>query len=430
MIESLKKLKKKNCPQSENVMNKIMPDLSSIPSPNLISESLMKFKLPKPIYVTQPTMPRFQSFVGILKDIWETRWLTNSGRYHQELEERLSEYLGVKYCSLFCNGTLALLVGMRALKLTGEVITTPFSFPATANTLLWLNLTPVFADIEEDSFNLDPAKVEALITEKTSAILPVHVFGTPCRVDEIQSLADRYGLKVIYDAAHCMGMKLKGKSVVNWGDASILSFHATKLFTTLEGGALIVRDEKLKKEVDYLKNFGIADEETVLLPGINAKLNELQSAFGLLHLKMVDEEIAKRKNIALLYREKLGRIPGIKLPKEIPGVDHNYGYFPVLVEDEIFGMSRDTLYSCLRQFNVYARKYFFPLISTYSFFKTVPSAQPGGLPVAERIAKKILCLPIYGSLPHDYVSKICELLHFVYEHSEEFKDEILRSRNG
>ena len=410
-----------------NMMNKNVSDLSYVPPNDFLAKAILKQKLEKPVYITQPTMPRLQDYVVILKKMWQSKWLTNNGVYHQEFEKKLSEYLGVKNCSLFSNGTLALLIVMKAFKLKGEVITTPFTFPATTNILEWLNLTPVFADIEKETFNLDPAKIEKLITPKTSAILAVHVFGNPCQTEEIQSIADRYHLKVIYDAAHCMGVKLRGRSVVGYGDASILSFHATKLFTTIEGGALIVRDENLKKEVEYLKNFGIADEETVLSPGINAKLNEFQSAFGLLQLKKLDLEILKRKKIASFYREKLKDISGLVAKDDLPEVEHNYGYFPVLVEEEKFGLTRDQLYSCLKWFNVYARKYFYPLTSTYSFFKSLPSAQPGQLPVAERVAKNILCLPIYGNLELETQKDICEILRFIQNHHFEIKKVLMES---
>lgn len=410
-----------------NMMNKNFSDASYSPPNDFLAKAILKQKLEKPVYITQPTMPRLQDYVAILKKMWQSKWLTNNGVYHQELEKKLSEYLGAQNCSLFSNGTLALLIVMKALKLKGEVITTPFTFPATSNILEWLNLTPVYADIEEETFNLDPAKIEKLITAKTAAILPVHVFGNPCRVDEIQGIADRYHLKVVYDAAHCMGVKLRGRSVVGHGDASILSFHATKLFTTIEGGAVIVRDENLKKEVEYLKNFGIADEETVLSPGINAKLNEFQSAFGLLQLKKLDEEILKRKKIAALYREKLKDISGLVVQNDLPEVEHNYGYFPVLVEEEKFGLTRDQLYYCLKWFNVYARKYFYPLVSTYAFFESLPSTQPGQLPVAERVAKNILCLPIYGNLELETQKGICEILHFIQNHHFEIKKVLLES---
>ena len=399
----------------------------SLPS-ETIEKSALKYKLPKAVYVTQPTLPSLREYVGLLKKIWRSKWLTNNGVFHQEFEKKLAEYLGVKYCSLFCNGTLALLVGLKALKLTGEVITTPFTFPATVNVLKWLNLTPVFADIEEETFTIDTSKLERLITAKTSAILPVHIFGNPCRVREIQNIAARYGLKVIYDAAHCFGAKLDGEAMSSYGDASILSFHATKLFTTLEGGALIVKDEKLKKEVDLLKNFGIADEETVLTPGINAKLNEFQAAFGLLHLRMVEAQILKRKKIAILYREQMKGIPGLVFPNDIPEVVHNYGYFPILVKEDEFEMSRDQLYVCLKLFNVFARKYFYPLISSYDFFNDLPSAQPGQLPVAERITKEILCLPIYGNLSLKTVKTICEILSYIYDHKDELKPMIIDYR--
>lgn len=380
-----------------------------------IEESISRLKFQKPLYVTRPTMPSLSGYIKILEKIWRSRWLTNMAAYHNQLEKKLCEYLGVDHCSLFCNGTLALMIGLKALKLKGEVITTPFTFPATVNVLEWLGLTPVFADIEEDTFNLDPVSVQKLITARTSAILGVHVFGVPCRVDVFQDLGARFGLKIIYDAAHAMGVRYRNKALASFGDLSMISFHATKLFTTLEGGALIFHDEKLKEELYYLKNFGIADEETVLLPGINAKMNEFQAAFGLLHLDCLDREIARRKKIASLYKIHLRDIPGLNLPKEFPDGIHNYGYFPIRVEEKKFGMSRDQLYLCLKSFNVHPRKYFYPLVSTYPFYRKLPSANPDLLPVANRIARQILCLPIFGNMSREFAINVCAILWFIHE---------------
>lgn len=378
-----------------------------------ISSQVSKYRLPQPIFITQPSLPELEDYTSILKKIWQSKWLTNNGVYHQQLENELSKFLGVKYLSLFTNGTLALLIGIKALGLTGEVITTPFTFPATANVLHWLGLSPVFCDIEEHTLNINPANIERLITPNTCAILGVHIYGNPCHVYDIQQIAEKHNLKIIYDAAHAFGVKLEGKPLVLYGDISVLSFHATKLFTTLEGGALIVNDEKMKSEVDHLKNFGIADEETVLCPGLNAKLNEFQAAFGLLQLKMVGSEIEKRRKIALLYKKKLSDIPGLKNVEVNQKVQYNYSYFPILVNKEKYGLSRDQLYSCLKLFNVHTRKYFYPLLSSYPFFKNLASSNPPNLSVAVRISEEVLCLPIYGNLSLEYVEKICEILDFL-----------------
>src|SRR5659263_379349 len=286
-------------------------------------------KLNKPIYVTQPALPPLEEFTELLKQIWDNKILTNNGPFHQQFEKELANYLGVKYISVFANGTLALMTALQALRITGEVITTPFSFVATTHSLWWNNIKPVFADIESNTFNLDPEKVEAAITPQTTAIMPVHVYGNPCNLDALQKIADTYGLKLIYDAAHAFGVKVNGNSVLNYGDLSILSFHATKVFNTIEGGAIICQDEKTKKRIDFLKNFGFADEVTVIEPGINAKMNELQAAYGLLQLKYVDENISKRKTITELYREKLTDIPGVKFLNDMKDVDHTYSYFPI-----------------------------------------------------------------------------------------------------
>jgi len=301
-------------------------------------------KSKKPIYVTQPFLPPLKEFIPYLKDIWESKWLTNMGKYHQQFEKELAEYLGVKYVSLFANGTLALITALQALRITGEVITTPYSFVATTHALHWNGIVPVFCDIEPDYCNINPDKIEALITPKTTAILSVHVYGYPCQVDKIAKIAEIYGLKVIYDACHAFGVKLNNNSILNYGDLSILSFHATKVFTTFEGGAIICHDEKMKKRIDFLKNFGFADEITVVGPGINAKMNEFQAALGLLQLKYFDYAIAKRKEIAKIYQKELAETPGIRYLKEIRGVYHNYAYFPIFINKKEFGKSRDEVY--------------------------------------------------------------------------------------
>lgn len=360
----------------------------------------------KKIFVTQPTLPNLDDFVESLRDIWESKWITNQGKYHQQFEKELAEFLGVKYVSLFVNGTLALITALQELRITGEVITTPFSFVATTHALWWNNIKPVFVDIEPEFCNLDPEKIEAAITPKTTAIMPVHVYGNPCKVERIQEIADIYGLKVIYDAAHTFGVKYKGQSLCNYGDLSILSFHATKVFNTFEGGAIICHDENTKKRIDYLKNFGFAGETTVVAPGINAKMNELQAAFGLLQLKTFDEQIAKRKIIADTYRELLKDVKGISFLKDMKEVKHNYAYFPIFVNEKEYGMSRDQLYEKLKQHNIYGRRYFYPLISEFSIYKGLDSAKPSNLPVANDIVEKVICLPIYPGLKLKDTEKI------------------------
>lgn len=370
----------------------------------------MKNTIQKPIYVTQPSMPPLEEFTEYLKQIWDRKWLTNNGQFHQDLEKELCDYLGVKYISLFSNGTLALITALQTLRITGEVITTPFSFVATTHALWWNGIKPVFVDIEPNYYNLDPEKIEAAITPQTTAILPVHVYGNPCDVEKIQKIADTYGLKVIYDACHAFGVKINGNSVLNFGDLSILSFHATKVYTTIEGGAIVCNDEKTKKRIDFLKNFGFADETTVVAPGINAKMNEIQAAYGLLGLKYIDKNIEKRKVIAQLYREKLKDVKGIKILQDIEGVHHNYPYFPILINTQEFGMERDEVYNQLKKNNIYTRRYFYPLISEFPSYKGLPSAVPENLPVAEKIAKQVLCLPIYPDLEISSVETIIRLM--------------------
>jgi dTDP-4-amino-4,6-dideoxygalactose transaminase len=377
------------------------------PLDRIVSE----YRLSEPVYVTRPTMPPLNEYTDYLRGIWERRWLTNEGVLHRELERRLCEYLEVEHLSLFCNGTIALLVALNALRInSGEVITTPFTFPATAHVLYWNGIRPVFCDIDEESVNLNPASIENLIGPDTKAILAVHVYGTPCDTDTIQAIADRHGLRVIYDAAHGFGVKYRGRPILDYGDLSMLSFHATKLFTTIEGGALISRTAAQKHRIDSLKNFGIAGEEDVIGPGINGKMDEFQAAFGLLHLRMVDEEIARRKAVAAIYRARLAHVPGLKLPRETADTQPNYGYFPILVDADEYGMSRDRLFRVLRSCNVVSRKYFYPLVSRASCYAALPSADPAKLPVAERTASRVLCLPIYGTLESQTVQRICDVL--------------------
>jgi dTDP-4-amino-4,6-dideoxygalactose transaminase len=363
------------------------------------------------IYVTRPSMPPLAEFVHSLEDIWESRWLTNIGKYHREFERALCDYLGVKYISLLANGTLALITALQVLRITGEVITTPFSFVATTHALHWNGIKPVFCDIESDFFNLDAAKIEAAITPKTTAILPVHVYGNPCNVDRIAEIAAIYGLKVIYDACHAFGVTIDGNSILNCGDLSVMSFHATKVFTTFEGGAIVCHDEKTKKRIDYLKNFGFAGETTVVGPGINAKMNEFQAAFGLIQLKYIDRAIEKRKKIAELYRKNLGNIKGLRMLDDIEGVRHNYQYFPILIDGKEFDKSRDEVYEAFKKQDIYTRRYFYPLISQFPTYRSLSSATADNLPNAERITKDVLCLPIYPDLEERSVDRICGILN-------------------
>ena len=365
--------------------------------------------LKDPVYVTRPALPPLEEFTEYLKQIWDSRILTNNGPFHQQFEKELAEYLGVKYVSLFSNGTLALVTALQALRITGEVITTPFSFVATTHALWWNNIKPVFVDIEPEYFTIDPEKIEAAITPQTTAILAVHVYGNPCRVEAIQKIADTHGLKVIYDAAHAFGVKVNGESILNFGDLSVLSFHATKVFNTFEGGAIICHDEKTKRRIDFLKNFGFADEVTVVEPGINAKMNEFQAALGLLQLKHVEEYIEKRKAVAAKYRNELKNVKGIRFLDDIPGVKHSYTYFPVLIDEKIYGESRDEVYEKLKKHNIYGRRYFYPLISRFPTYRSLPSAKPANLHVAEKIAAKVLCLPIYPELKSKVIDKIIKI---------------------
>lgn len=367
-------------------------------------------KLDVPIYVTQPALPPLEEYIESLKQIWDNKILTNNGPFHRQFEQALAEYLGVKYISVFSNGTLALMTALQVLKITGEVITTPFSFVATTHSLWWNNIKPVFADIEPDYFNLDPEKVEAAITPQTTAIMPVHVYGNPCNLEEFQRIADTYGLRLIYDAAHAFGVKKNDESILNFGDLSVLSFHATKVFNTIEGGAIICHDEKTKQRIDYLKNFGFAGETTVIAPGINAKMNEIQAAYGLLQLKYIDENIDRRKVIVDLYRKNLANIPGIRHIQDVEEIKHAYSYFPILVDSEVYGKTRDELYEELKRHNIFGRRYFYPLISQFPTYRGLQSAKPGNLPVAEKISEQVICLPIYPELEHSAVKTISSII--------------------
>ena len=360
----------------------------------------------KIITVTSPLLPDLKEFEKYLEDIWSRKWLTNNGHYHKELEKALAEYLKVPYISLFTNGTLPLITALQALRITGEVITTPYSFVATTHSIWWNNLKPVFVDVEESTGNIDPEKIEAAITPRTTAIMPVHVYGTPCNTKRIQEIADIYGLKVIYDAAHAFGVEVDGKSILENGDMSTLSFHATKVYNTVEGGALICHDEATKKRIDYLKNFGFAGETTVVAPGINSKMDEIRAAYGLLNLKQVDNAIEHRKCVAQQYREALKDVRGIRFLPDIDGVHHNYSYFPIFINEEEYGMSRDALYFKLKENNILARRYFYPLISNFPVYRGLESSSPANLPIATKLANQVLCLPMYADLTDADVERV------------------------
>ncbi|MBJ2348877.1 MULTISPECIES: DegT/DnrJ/EryC1/StrS family aminotransferase [Pseudomonas] len=362
------------------------------------------------ITVTSPLLPPLEEFTPYLQRIWESKRLTNGGPFHEQLEQELAEHLGVQHLSLFSNGTLALVTALQALRITGEVITTPYSFVATSHSLLWNNLKPVFVDVDPVTKNLDPRRIAEAITPATSAILPVHCYGIPCDVEGIQAVADTYGLKVIYDAAHAFGVRQDGASVLNHGDLSILSFHATKVFNTFEGGAIICRDEKVKQRIDYLKNFGFADEVTVMAPGINGKMNELQAAFGVLQLRYIDEALSRRKKVFEYYRSALEGIPGISLLEQPQGLDWNYAYCPILVDGERFGVSRDEVYDRYRAENILVRRYFYPLICEFPMYRGLPSSDLSQLGNAYTLSRQVLCLPIYPDLDTQTQSKIIEVL--------------------
>jgi dTDP-4-amino-4,6-dideoxygalactose transaminase len=364
----------------------------------------------KKIYVTQPALPPLEEYIEYLKQIWESKILTNNGPFHQQFEKELADYLGVKHLSLFTNGTLALITALQVLKITGEVITTPYSFVATTHALWWNNIKPVFVDIEPGCYNIDPQKIEAAITQSTTAILPVHVYGNPCNVEAIKCISEKYGLKVIYDAAHAFGVKINNNSVLDFGDLSVLSFHATKVFNTIEGGAIVCHDKKMKQHIDYLKNFGFADEVTVVAPGINAKMNELQAAYGLLQLKYIDESIVKRKTVANFYKQQLIDIPGISFNLDNECISHCYPYFPILIDENKYGQTRDEVYEKLKKHNIYCRRYFYPLISQFSMYRGLPSAKPENLPVATKVANQVICLPISQALETKSLAQIVKLL--------------------
>lgn len=358
------------------------------------------------ITVTSPLLPNLEEFHELLKEIWDSKWITNNGSFHQQLEKALAEYLKVPYVSLFTNGTLPLITALQALRITGEVITTPYSFVATTHALWWNGIKPVFVDIDPKSGCLDPNKIETAVTPRTTAIMPVHVYGKPCDVEAIQQIADKYGLKVIYDAAHAFGVEVDGKSILNAGDMSTLSFHATKVFNTIEGGAMVMHDEKTKQRIDYLKNFGFAGETEVVAPGINSKMDEMRSAYGLLNLRQVDVAIEARHQVAIRYREALRGVEGITYWEDMPGVRHNYSYFPIFVDAKKYGMTRDELYYKMREQGVWGRRYFYPLISTFSTYRGLESATPENLPVATKMADEVICLPMHHELSEEDIKRV------------------------
>jgi dTDP-4-amino-4,6-dideoxygalactose transaminase len=358
------------------------------------------------ITVTSPLLPDLNEFHELLKQIWDSKWITNNGSFHQQLETALAEYLKVPYVSLFTNGTLPLITALQALRITGEVITTPYSFVATTHALWWNGIKPVFVDIEWATGCMDPNKIEAAITPKTTAIMPVHVYGKPCNIQAIQDIADKYGLRVIYDAAHAFGVEVNGESVLNAGDMSTLSFHATKVYNTIEGGAMVMHDAKTKQRIDYLKNFGFAGETEVVGPGINSKMDEMRSAYGLLNLQQVDAAIEARHQVAIKYREALKDVEGIEFWDDLPGVKHNYSYFPIFVDAKKYGMTRDELYFKMKEQGILGRRYFYPLISDFTTYRGLPSATKENLPVATKMANEVICLPMHHALTENDLDRI------------------------
>lgn len=360
--------------------------------------------------VTSPLLPDLDKFYQDLKTIWGSKWITNNGSFHKQLEKALAEYLKVPFISLFTNGTLPLITALQYLKIKGEVITTPYSFVATTHALWWNNITPVFVDIDPATGNIDPEKIEKAITERTTAIMPVHVYGIPCATQRIQEIAQKHGLRVIYDAAHAFGVEVNGQSILNAGDLSTLSFHATKVFNTIEGGAMVMQDEETKRHIDYLKNFGFANETSVVAPGINSKMDEIRSAYGLLNLKQVDGAIEARCRIAQTYRKELADVEGITCFEDMPGVRHNYGYFPIFVDEQKYGMSRDALYFKMKDANVLGRRYFYPLISEFAPYRDLTSAAASNLPNAHKMADSVICLPLYHTLTEQDVERVLALI--------------------
>jgi dTDP-4-amino-4,6-dideoxygalactose transaminase len=377
---------------------------------NVISRAPRPFE--KPICVTRPFLPPIEEFTAAMQEIWDSKWLTNNGPILQRFTRQLSGYFKTDNVCLFNNGTLALQIGLQGMGISGEVITTPFSFVATTHALYWNNIIPVFVDIEPEYYTLDPEKVEAAITPRTTAILAVHVFGYPCHVNALAAIAQRHDLKLIYDAAHAFGAKINGKSVAHFGDMSMFSFHATKPYHSLEGGMLTFQDSALKRTFNYLKNFGIKNEVEVVMPGTNAKMNELQALMGYLVLKHFDDIMEKNRDIATIYREQLGAIPGIHFPPPLPNdILYSNAYVAVEVDEEEFGMRRDELYEALKGYNVFARRYFYPLITDYACYKDIPVTDP--LTAARRISSRILTLPIYNDLTFDEVNRVCDIISWL-----------------
>lgn len=364
----------------------------------------------KIITVTSPLLPDLDEFNALLKEIWASKWITNNGSFHKQLEKELAAYLKVPYISLFTNGTLPLITALQALRITGEVITTPYSFVATTHSLWWNGIKPVFVDIDPATGNMDPEKIEAAITPKTTAIMPVHVYGKPCNTKRIKEIADTYGLKVIYDAAHAFGVEVNGESILNAGDMSTLSFHATKVYNTVEGGALVMHDAETKKRIDYLKNFGFANEVTVVGPGINSKMDEIRAAYGLLNLRQVDAAIEARHKVAIKYREALRDVEGITFFDDMPGVKHNYSYFPIFVDADKYGITRDELYFKMKDQNVLGRRYFYPLISEFSTYRGLDSARPDNLPNAHKMADTVICLPMHHELSDEEIKRVIDCI--------------------
>lgn len=375
------------------------------------------------ITVTSPLLPNLDEFNKMLKEIWASKWVTNMGQFHKQLEKALAEYLHVPYVCLFTNGTLPLMTALQALRITGEVITTPYSFVATTHSIWWNGCKPVFVDIDPSTGNMDPDKIEAAITPATTCIMPVHCYGKPCDTKHIQEIADKYGLKVIYDAAHAFGVEVPAEKygleaydkkglagIMNAGDMSTLSFHATKVYNTIEGGALVVHDEKTKKRIDNLKNFGITDEVTVVAPGINGKMDEMRSAYGILNLKQVDEAIEKRHQVAIRYREALHGIPGISFWDDMLGVRHNYSYFPIFIDGTKYGQSRDEMYFRMKEQGVLSRRYFYPLISNFPTYRGLPTAAKENLPLGNKMADEVLCLPMHHALTDEDIKRILNLI--------------------
>lgn len=362
------------------------------------------------ITVTSPLMPEFDEFAQMLLQVWENKWITNNGQFHQQLEAALCQYLKVPYISLFTNGTLPLLTALQALRISGEVITTPYSFVATTHSIWWNGIKPVFVDIDPSNCGMDPNCIEAAITPKTTAIMPVHCYGRPCDISGIQKIADKYGLKVIYDAAHAFGVEVNGKSILEYGDISTLSFHATKVYNTVEGGAMVVHSKSMKQRIDYLKNFGFENETEVIAPGINGKMDEIRAVFGLINLKQVDKAIDVRRKVARKYREALSEVKGIRFFDDMPGVRHNYSYFPIFVDVEEYGITRDQLYFKMRDHNVLGRRYFYPLISSFSTYRGLPSAAPENLPNATKIANEVICLPMHHLITDDEINRVLDII--------------------